>query len=122
MTFKSVLIAMLLLMSAPALTHEVEKGPNGGRVVDAGAVHIELAVKETSIEVFVSDTNDKPLPAKGFKGIAILTVGGKAHRIVLEAKNGSRLVGTAPVKIAGVPRGVVQLTGPDGKTAQARFK
>jgi hypothetical protein len=122
MTFRTMLAAMLLLMALPAAAHEVEKGPNGGYVVDAGTIHIELVAKETLIEVFVTDSKEKPLPATGFKGVAILTIGGKAHRIVLTAKGDSRLLGTSPATITGAPRGVVQLTGPDGKTAQGRFK
>jgi hypothetical protein len=121
MKLQSALVAFALLLSAPALGHDVEKGPNGGRVVDAGSHHIELVVKGPAVQVFVTDANEKPVAATGFKGLAILTVSGKAHRIVLEAKDEKFLSGMAPMALGNAPRGVVQLTPPGGKTVQGRF-
>jgi hypothetical protein len=115
-----ILTIATLLLAAPALAHEA-KGPNGGRIADAGSYHVELVAKETLLELYVSDANDKPVAATGFKAVAILTVGGKAQRIVLEAKEPARLSGNAPVPLPKQPKGAVQLTSPDGKTASARF-
>jgi hypothetical protein len=109
-----------LFIAAPALAHEA-KGPNGGRIADAGSYHVELVAKETLVELYVSDANEKPVPATGFKAVAILTVSGKPQRIVLEAKEAARLSGSAAVKLPKEPKGAVQLTSPDGKTASARF-
>ena len=54
-------------------------------------------------------------------GETILTVTGKAHRIVLEVKDEKFLSGSAPVALGERPRGVVQLTAPGGKTVQGRL-
>ena len=121
MKFTIVALASMLITAFPAAAHEVEKGPNGGRVVEAGAHHIELVVKENAVNVFVTDASDKPVSINGFKGVAIFTISGKAQRIVLEPKDGARLSGTSPVTLPAEPAGVVQLTAPDGKTTQARF-
>jgi hypothetical protein len=59
--------------------------------------------------------------ASGFKGTAILVAGGKSQRIVLAPVDGTHLSGSATAALPGQPKGVVQLTRPDGKTIQARF-
>jgi hypothetical protein len=117
---RRILIAALLLATLPAAAHEVSKGPNGGRVVEAGPYHVELVVETKAVAVYLSDAKDKPIPATGFKGLAILTVGGKAQRIEL-APQDTRLGGSSPVAIPAGVKGVVQLTDPDGKTAQGRY-
>jgi hypothetical protein len=115
-------LASLFLVAVPVLAHDVVKGPNGGRVVDAAPHHVELVVKDRSVTVFVTDSADKPISLAGFKGLAILTVSGKAQRIVLKPQDDTRLVGIAAVSLPANVRGVVQVTGPDGKTAQGRFQ
>ena len=110
-----------LIVSLPAVAHDVVKGPNGGRVVDAGAYHVELVARQEAVEVFLTDANEKTVPTAGFKGVAILLVEGKSQRIVLEPTDAIRLSGKANVVIPAQPKGAVQITAPDGKTAQARF-
>ena len=114
------LIAALVLATLPAAAHEMSNGPNGGRVVEAGPYHVELVVETKAVSVYVSDSKAKPIPAAGFKGVAILTVSGKAQRIEL-APQDNRLGGSSPVAIPADVQGVVQLTDPDGKTAQGRY-
>ncbi len=113
-------ITTLLLTPASGSAHDA-KGPHGGEVTDAGSYHVELVVKSNTVTVFVSDKNEKPIAATGFKAIAILVVGGKAERIVMEPAGESRLSGTTAIVVPARPKGVVQLTAPDGKTAQAKF-
>jgi hypothetical protein len=115
------LVIGALLIGAPsALAHEA-KGMHGGRVVDAGSYHVEMVAKSSTVDVFISDTGEKPVAASGFKGIAILVAGDKPQRIVLEPVGGARLTGSATVALPNQPKGVVQLTAPDGKTVQAKF-
>jgi hypothetical protein len=120
MTRKMLATAVFLIATLPAAAHEVSKGPNGGRVVEAGPYHVELVVETKAIAVYVSDAKEKPIPAGGFKGLAILTIGGKAQRIELTPAD-NRLAGASPVDVPADVNGVVQLTGPDGKTAQGRY-
>ena len=83
------LIAALLAASG-VCAHETA-GQHGGRVADAGKFHVELVAKGDTVDVFVSDGSQKPVPANGFKGTAILVVGGKSTRIPLEPADGNRL-------------------------------
>ena len=127
MTKRRIILTTALLATAaswgaglPARAHDA-KGPNGGQLTDAGKYHVELVGKGTRLEVFVSDANDKPLPAAGFKALAILVIDGKPQRIPLQPEGADRLSGTAPVPLASPAKGVLQLTAPDGTVAQAKF-
>jgi hypothetical protein len=120
MKFRYLTLGIALLAALPAYAHE-PKASHGGRVAEAGPYHVELVAKDTAIEVFLIDENDKPVDPKGFKGVAIFTVGGKAERITLAPSEKNVLRGTATGALPANPKGAVQLTGPDGKTATARF-
>ena len=110
-----------VVLAVPAFSHEAQ-GPNGGRIADAGDYHVELVAKGGSVEVYVTDTGDKPVETDGLKGLAILTIGGKSQRIELTSAGKNKLQGPATGPIAGNPKGVVQLTLPDGKKAQGQYK
>ena len=114
------LIGALLTSAGSAWAHDT-KGRNGGRIADAGSYHVEMVVKSDIVDVYISDANEKPVAAAGFKGMAILVAGGKSQRVVLAPVEGTRLSGSATAALPNQPKGVVQLTGPDGKTSQAKF-
>src|SRR5262245_27340208 len=99
--------ATIFIASVPTLAHDVAKGPHGGRVVEAGSYHLELVAANDAIDVFLTDASDKPVVPAGFKGIAILVIGGKSTRIVLEPSTDNRLTGSAPSARTDV-KGVVQ--------------
>jgi hypothetical protein len=117
---KLLLIGALLTSAGSAWAHDA-KGTHGGRIADAGAYHVEMVVKSGTVDVFISDASEKPVAASGFKGTAILIAGGKSQRVVLAPVEGTRLSGSATVALPSQPKGVVRLTAPDGKTAQAKF-
>ena len=117
-----IVIATSALTASFASAHEAAKGQNGGLRVDAGKYHTELlADGSANVVVFLSDTDDKPVPAAGFKGNAILVIDGKSQRFGLEPAGGSKLVGTAPAAVKAGVKGAIQLTAPDGTTAQGKF-
>ena len=119
-----VLIASLALVAslAAATAHEQRLGPRGGALVDAGTYHVELVTREKTVEIFVSDQNDKPLKASDFKALAILAVAGKSIRVMLSpSPDGAKLLGEAPELIPARVKGAVQLTGSDGKTSTGRI-
>ena len=120
---QTALAAFLALVASATAAHEPRPGPNGGLKVDAGAkLHAELVARGTpEVVVFLYDQNDRPTPAQGFRANAILVVGGATQRFPLQPAEGNRLVGTAPAPVPAGVKGAVQLTGPDGATAQARF-
>ncbi len=120
---RTLIATVLILAASMAAAHEPRPGPNGGLKVDAGTKHhAELVAKGTpEVVVFLYDQNDKPVPAQGYRANAILVVGGVTQRFPLQPGEGNRMVGVAPVSVPAGVKGAVQLTGPDGATAQARF-
>ena len=121
MNLRMLLTVSALIVALPVFAHDVAKGPHGGRVVEAGDYHVELVAKESLIEVFLTDAGDKPVAPAGFKGVAILVIGGKSARVALEATDDTRLSGRAASAVPTEPKGVVQITAPGGKTTQAQF-
>ncbi len=113
-------LSAALLAASGAYAHEAA-GTHGGRVADAGDFHVELVTKGESVDVYVSDAKQKPVAAAGFKGTAILVVGGKPARVPLEPADGNRMTGKAAATLGESPKGAVQLTGPDGATASGKF-
>ena len=115
-------LAAATLAPMTARAHEPRKGPHGGILVDAGAYHVELAITGMTVDVYISDGADRPVPAAGFRAMAILVIDGKTQRIVLGPADGNRLTGQSSAAASGAPKGAVLLTAPDGKTAQARIE
>lgn len=120
MHVKYLVIAAILVWSGSAWAHD-SKGMHGGRITDAGSLHVEMVVKSDIIDIYVSDASEKPVSTSGYKGTAILVAGGKSQRVVLEPVDAARLSGSATSAMPNQPKGVVQLTAPDGKTIQAKF-
>lgn len=122
MKIRTLLMIAALASTVPAFAHEVQKGPHGGRVTDAGEYHVEVLTKANMIEVFLSDSSDKPLAPAGFKGLAILLIDGKQQRVALDETGPDRLSGKVTGTTDALVKGVVQLTTPKGNSVQARFK
>ena len=120
-SFIAVVFTAALLAAIPAAAHEAI-GPNGGRVVDAGNYHVELVVGVGQVNVFITDGDDKPLATAGLRGTAILLASGKALRIPLAPDLTPALAGKTDVNLPADVKGVVQITGPDGKTVQGQYK
>ena len=119
MKLKILAIIAALTAASPVMAHDAN-GKHGGVVADAGEYHVELVAKGDAIEVYVADHDNKPIPVAGYKGLAILSVGGKSQRITLEAGDG-KLTGKASGDLPAEPKGVVQITPPGGKTVSAKF-
>lgn len=120
MTIKSLAFAFALSLAFPVMAHD-QRGPNGGRLADAGAYHAELVTKQNTVDFFLLDTKNKPVSVTGYKAVAVLVVGGQMQRIVLEPAGDNRLSGRSEQPLGTNAKGVIQLTGPDGKTIQAKY-
>ena len=89
---KSILsLLTALLLATQAYAHGPDRGPNGGRQVDAGDYHVEMVAKDTQLAVYLRDDKDKPVDATGFKATGIFVVDGKPQRIELKAESANKL-------------------------------
>jgi hypothetical protein len=113
--------AALVMALFPARAHSPKIGIHGGPQVDAGSFHVELVPRGTLLQVYLRDHSDKAVSTQGWKGIAILTIGGTAHRITLTPAGDNQLNGTASVDLPEDPKGAVRISTPSGSTVQAKF-
>jgi hypothetical protein len=119
---KMLVLVGALALAATAYAHGPEKGKNGGRQVDAGSYHVELVAKDKTLAVYISDDNDKPVDAKGFKATGIFVVSGKPQRIELKPETANKLSGTSSVPLPADLKGAVRIVLPAGGTVQAKFE
>jgi hypothetical protein len=118
---RAIVSLLVLLFAAAAFAHG-EKGPNGGAQADASDYHVEVVTKGTGISVYLHDgKTEKPVDAKGHKGVGTFVVRGKPQRIELTPDAGNKLTGTAAVDLPATLKGAVLITLPSGKTVQAKF-
>jgi len=102
--------------------HSHEKGRNGGQVTDAGSYHVEAVAKGNTLTVYLNDHDtDKPIATAGFKGLAILVVGGKTQRVTLAPTGQNALTGRADAALPASIKGAVQITNARNSTVQAKF-
>lgn len=120
MKLKMLALLATLALGSPASAHDA-KSMHGGRIVFAGNFHVEMVTKGDTVDIYLIDHNNKPIEAAGYKGLAILSVGGKSQRITLGAADGSKLTGKADGVLPEQPKGVVQITQPSGTTVSAKF-
>jgi hypothetical protein len=119
-----VLVCAALIAPLPlaAQGHSHDRGPNGGQVADAGNYHVEAVAKGETLTVYLNDHDtDKPIPTAGFKGLAILVVGGKTQRVMLAPSGQNALAGKAAVALGTSVKGAIQITSARNSTVQAKF-
>ena len=125
MILRTIVIAAGLLTAVPGHAQHAAghhgTGPNGGRIEEGSGYHLELVAKDRRLDMYLTDEAQTAIPAAGYKATAILVVGGKPARIVLEPGEGNRLSGSADGPVAADAKGAVRLTRPDGKTASISF-
>ena len=110
---KSILsLLTALLFATQAYAHGPDRGPNGGRQVDAGDYHVEMVAKDTRLAVYLRDDKDKPVDAAGFKATGIFVVDGKPQRIELKTEGANKLIGTSTVSLPETIKGCLLYTSP----------
>ncbi|GHE73575.1 hypothetical protein GCM10019059_36400 [Camelimonas fluminis] len=116
-------ILALCLSAVTAAAGDVSgKGPNGGRIGDAGAYHVEFVSKGNEASAFVYDHENKPVNAEKLGGSVTFLVEGDTVTAPLVPKGGNRLDGVLPKALPDTGRVVVTVQAPDGKQNQARFR
>ena len=113
---------LILGLSAYAIAHEEEVGPNGGLLTDLGDIHLELLMTSEQIDLFVTDATSDPVDVSEGSASLIILAGTKKHSIQLLPTEDSVLGATFSVPDAGpyTVVAVVKLAG--NKSFQSRFK
>jgi hypothetical protein len=119
---RMLVLLAVLAVAVTAHAHDPDRGKNGGRQVDAGRYHVELVAKDRSVAVYISDEQEVPIDASGFKATGIFVVGGKPLRIEIKHETANKLSGPSTVVLPADLKGAVQIMLPGGGTVQARFE
>jgi hypothetical protein len=113
--------AMIALLCSQAWAQTVWSGPNGGLMVDAGAFHVELLVKNAEYRVNVFDHVDKPILVAEATAVATVMVGDDKEKLSLLPVAPNTFAGTGTMKRSGAAKVLILLRVPDQATAIARF-
>ena len=115
------LAVTFLLAATPAAAHEPDVGPNGGARVDAGPYRVELVPGDTSVIIHLTLDDGGPVDTSAMTGTAILIVDSKPLRLSLAPAEPGTLAAETQKPVPAEVKGAVQLNGPDGVAAQAKF-
>ena len=116
-----VLATILGAYSVLASADEAGPGPNGGQVKDAGKYHLELAVKDATLTVYVTGSKDVKVETKGASGSATVLAGKVTSNVKLEPGGENVLAGSGSFQPAPDMKVVVSVTLPGQAPIQARF-
>jgi hypothetical protein len=113
--------AGFLLTSSTVMAHDMEKGANGGQVVDFKGHHIELVTKDGAITLFLTDDKDKPIASKGASGRVIIQDAGATTTTDLTPVDPNQLTAKVSEPLSPTAKLVVSAKLSDGHELQARF-
>ena len=91
------LAALFLLVPVGGFAHSVTSGPHGGEVEDANpgpSLHFETVVKGTTVAVYLSDEDGKPIPSAGVSGTVVVLANQKKVNFNLAPAGPDMLTGT----------------------------
>ncbi|MBI5163905.1 MAG: cytochrome c [Magnetospirillum sp.] len=112
------LTTLLLLSSTAAWAHDgAAAGQFGGQVAAAGDWHVEFAVRDGGVRVWVRDHGDKPVAATGK---VTLLAGGQKLDVALKSDGEALVADAAALQSAAKVTAVLALTVA-GKPVSARF-
>jgi hypothetical protein len=118
---RRILPAMLLLPAAAMAQQPARRGPNGGPVVTADGHPIELVLSGTTLTLFVSEENGRPMSSARANGRVTVQAAGQTATVTLAPAEPNRLVGTLAAPLAPGARVVFTGTLSDGHRVTARY-
>jgi len=117
------LLAAALFLPSVGFAHDVGPGPHGGEVEDANpgpTLHFEVVVKGKTVNVYLLNEEEKPVPVSGASGDVIVLANKKKDRIELSPSGSDMMSGTGDFAADPNMRALVSLTV-SGVKQQALF-
>ena len=120
---RAILVALCLSLTAPPIVaaHDMEKGPNGGQVIESKGHHVELAVSGRDIKVWLSDAAHAPIASKGASGRAVILASGRQSTLELAPAEPNLLTATTDAPLGAGARIVISTKLGSGQELQGRF-
>ncbi len=123
MTFRTFLAATALLLASPdVFAHGTPPAAaHGGTVAEGSGEHwVEMAVSGDQLTAWVSDEDNKPIPASQLGGKATVLIDGKTQTVALSPADGNSVSGKLAAPATGRVTAVLALTA-GGKPVQVKF-
>ena len=123
MNIRNTLLTTAFLLASPsAFAHGDKPAPaHGGIVAEENSEHwVELAVVGDQVTAWVSDADNKPVPAAQLGGKATVLVGGKSQVVALSPADANSVSGKLSAPATGQVTAVLALTA-GGKPVQVKF-
>ncbi len=120
MNLKTILIAAVIAIGAPAFAKDDHSAKHGGIFVETKALDFEIVAKPDVIHVYVGD-HGKPVKLDGAKGKVTLLNGSEKSEIDL-APAGDKMEAKGSFKIAKGTKGIAIVTLAGKSAATARFE
>lgn len=128
MTIRTTFLAAALLFASPAVfslsafAHGAPPAPAHGGIVEEGSGEhwVELAVAGDQVTAWVSDEDNKPVPAAQLGGKATVLIDGKTQNVALSPAGANSVTGKLSAPAAGKVTAVLALTA-GGKPVQVKF-
>ncbi|MCK8784457.1 hypothetical protein M0638_08705 [Roseomonas sp. NAR14] len=118
-------LAAPLLLPSPARAqghgHAHGTGPNGGRLGELGNAHVELVGRDGELRLYLLDAQDRPVPARGAGGTALVQSGGRNQGLRFESGPDDAYLVARGDFVAKGARVVVSVALPGQPSRQARF-
>ncbi|MES2785744.1 MAG: hypothetical protein V4684_09795 [Pseudomonadota bacterium] len=120
MNLKTLLIAAVIAIGAPAFAKDDHAAKHGGIFVETKALDFEIVAKPDVIHVYVGD-HGKPVKLDGAKGKVTLLNGSEKSEIDL-APAGDKMEAKGSFKVAKGTKGIAIVTLAGKSAATARFE
>lgn len=100
-----------LLFSCSVWAHGSLVPQHGGRMVEGDGGRLELVTKETKVDLYVTDHDDKPVVVTGASAKVVFLVAGKKVEAVLQVVEGNLLSGTTQTPVGEPFSAVITVSG-----------
>ncbi|MBF0434767.1 MAG: hypothetical protein HQL77_05260 [Magnetococcales bacterium] len=110
-TGKIILALVGLLLSWSAWAHGSLAPQHGGRMVEAEGGRLELVAKDTKVDLYVTDHDDKPIAVAGASAKVVILAGGKKLEVALQGADGNLLSGTTQTPVGDAFSAVITVSG-----------
>ena len=113
-------LAVFVVGMGNAWAHGVLTPAHGGKMVESHGQVLELAVREKTVDLYLTDHDNHPASANGALGKVVFLVNGKKVEAALRPAGDNRLSGEALATVAGFESAVITVER-SGKSLSARI-
>lgn len=116
-------IVAAVLLAAPAVAEDFEKGPSGGLMLDVAGIDAEPLTSGNTVTINVFEAfKAKPVSTSGYVGAVLISGGTGRETVTLAPQGENSLKGEAKNPIPADATIILTVKTAEGKSGQAKFK